>query len=169
MARISKITFLISLKGGFLPICRFKARNLSFENGMRSGDEIYVKSRSWFLTKKSTCYFVHFLYAKDFRTEMWFLILIFCRKKLWRKTIDDSAKKQYYSVLDACLQKRVSAEQDSLVSTLTRGGLVEINGTLSRLFEIVEAYFGTTVSKGLEKNKTTNCLGMCCIRGIEWT
>lgn len=81
------------------------------------------------------------------------------RKKLSRKTTDDHVKHQYSSLLDACLKKGVSANQDSLVNTLTRGGLVEINDTLARLFEIVESYFRTSVSTELEKNKTTNLLG----------
>lgn len=83
------------------------------------------------------------------------------RKKLSRKTIDDSVKQQYSSLLDACLQKRVSAKQDSLVNTLTRGGLVEINDTLTRLFEGVEAYFTTSVSKELEKKN--NNLAWACV------
>lgn len=81
------------------------------------------------------------------------------RKKLSRKTIDDSVKQQYSSLLDACLQKQVSAKQDSLINTLTRGGLVDINNSLTRLFEVVEAYFRTSVSKELEKSKTTNLPG----------
>lgn len=81
------------------------------------------------------------------------------RRKQFHKIIDDNVKQQYSSLLDACLQKIASSKQDSLVNTLSRGGLVEINDTLTRLFEVAEAYFRTTVSKELEKNKTTNLSG----------
>eukprot|EP00794_Sanderia_malayensis_P002323 gene2322-2674_t len=81
------------------------------------------------------------------------------RKKLSLKKIDDDVKQQYSTLLDACFQKGTSTKQDCLVSTLTRGGLVEINSTLARLFEVVETYFRTSVSKELEQNKTTNLPG----------
>ena len=81
------------------------------------------------------------------------------RKKLSHKTIDVNLKEQYSTILDACLQKDNPTKQDGLVHVLTRGGLVEINKTLARLFEVLDSYFRSSLSKELEMSKNTNLQG----------
>ena len=39
---------------------------------------------------------------------------------------------------------------------MTRGGFVETNKTLARLFEVLASYFGSSLSKELEMSKATN-------------
>ena len=39
---------------------------------------------------------------------------------------------------------------------MTRGGFVETNKTLARLFEVLASYFRSSLSKELEMSKTTN-------------
>ena len=81
------------------------------------------------------------------------------RQKLTHKKMEDTVKQQYSILLDACLRKlsqKSSFNQNDLVNTLTRGGLIEITDILTRIFETVESYFRSHVSKQLEKEKKTN-------------